>query len=120
LLRQEKSGNPGSNRFDFCDLVSLFFPSKQKDFFGQLNSAWLAQRKKKEKKQSERKVLQMDCCSINFKAIVLSRLFGSATGLPDFFGTTHQNGENIPNNHKLYQMGIKFTFEPKIRQNGQK
>jgi hypothetical protein len=25
-------------------------------------------------------------------------------GLPDFIGTTYQNGVNIPNDHKIYQM----------------
>jgi hypothetical protein len=38
-------------------------------------------------------------------------------GLPDFLGTTYQNGKNIPNDHKIgipndhkiYQMTIKYT-----------
>jgi hypothetical protein len=34
------------------------------------------------------------------------------TGLPDFLGTTYQNGENIPSGHKIYQMATKYTKWP--------
>jgi hypothetical protein len=30
-------------------------------------------------------------------------------GLPDFFSTLYQNGENIPKDQQLYQMAIKYT-----------
>jgi hypothetical protein len=33
-------------------------------------------------------------------------------GLPDFWGTTYQNWKNIPKNHKMYQMVIKYTKWP--------
>jgi hypothetical protein len=30
-------------------------------------------------------------------------------GCQIFLGTTYQNGENIPNDHKMYKVAIKFT-----------
>jgi cytochrome c len=40
--------------------------------------------------------------------------------LPDFLGTTKQNGKIIPNDHKIYQMAIKYTKWMKNRPNGDK
>jgi hypothetical protein len=40
--------------------------------------------------------------------------------LPDILGTTYQNGKNIPNNHKIYQMTTKYTKCPKNRPTGHK
>jgi hypothetical protein len=28
-------------------------------------------------------------------------------GLPDFLDTIYQNGKNIPNDHKIYQIAVK-------------
>jgi hypothetical protein len=36
----------------------------------------------------------------------------SHPGLPDFFGTTYQNGKNIPNNHKIFQMALEYIKWP--------
>jgi hypothetical protein len=38
-------------------------------------------------------------------------------GLPVFIGTIFQNGEIIPNNHKIYQMAVKRPKGHKIHQN---
>jgi hypothetical protein len=43
----------------------------------------------------------------------------NAAGLPDIFATAYQNGKNIPNDlkiyqigHKIYQLAIKYTNWP--------
>jgi hypothetical protein len=36
----------------------------------------------------------------------------SKSGLPDFFVTIYQNGENIPHYHKIYQLAIKYIKWP--------
>jgi hypothetical protein len=38
--------------------------------------------------------------------------------LPDFVGTTYQNGKNIPNKYKTYQMTILYTKWPLNSANG--
>jgi hypothetical protein len=42
------------------------------------------------------------------------------TGLPDFLDTITQKGENIPNDHKLYQTAINNTKWPQYIHNGHK
>jgi hypothetical protein len=51
--------------------------------------------------------------------------FGLAQGCQIFLITTYQNGKNVPNNHKIYQMAvqyvdqmvIKYTTSSKLLQN---
>jgi hypothetical protein len=31
-------------------------------------------------------------------------------GCQIYLGTTYQNGKNIPNDHKMYQMAVKYTI----------
>jgi hypothetical protein len=38
-----------------------------------------------------------------------TNIFANPPGLPDFIGTTYQNGKDIPNDRKIYQMAIKFN-----------
>jgi hypothetical protein len=33
-------------------------------------------------------------------------------GCQIFLGTPYQNGKNIPNEHKIYQLAIKYTIRP--------
>jgi hypothetical protein len=52
----------------------------------------------------------------------LGYFFTNTSGHPDFgagdmvefifLGTTYQNGKNIPINHKIYQMGLKYIKWP--------
>jgi hypothetical protein len=38
--------------------------------------------------------------------------------LPYFFGATYQNGKNVPNNKKIYQIATNYTSLPYNRPNG--
>jgi hypothetical protein len=38
-----------------------------------------------------------------------------AAGLPEFWGTTYQNGKNIQKDHKMYQMAIKYGDQMAIK-----
>jgi hypothetical protein len=37
-------------------------------------------------------------------------------GCQIFLGTNYQNGKNIPNNHELYRMTIKYNKRPSVHQ----
>jgi gamma-glutamyltranspeptidase len=39
----------------------------------------------------------------------LSPVFALHQGCQIFLGTTNQNGKNIPNDHKIYQLATKYT-----------
>jgi hypothetical protein len=41
-------------------------------------------------------------------------------GCQIYLGTKYQNGENIPNCHKIYQVAIKYFPWPLNKQNGHK
>jgi hypothetical protein len=42
---------------------------------------------------------------------------GGGRGCQIFLGTKYQNGKNIPNYHKLYQMSIKYNKRQQITNN---
>jgi hypothetical protein len=46
---------------------------------------------------------------INWTSVVHQIVFSQRTGVARFFSVQHtyQNGENIPNDHKMYQMAVE-------------
>jgi hypothetical protein len=50
--------------------------------------------------------------TIYFIELVAALVTFSVQGCQIFLGTTYQNGKNIPNGHKIYQMATKYTIWP--------
>jgi hypothetical protein len=46
---------------------------------------------------------------IFFKRKIISGPVATKQGCQIFLGTTHQNGKNLPNGYKIYQMATKYT-----------
>jgi hypothetical protein len=50
-----------------------------------------------------------DCVGVVFVQSVIERL--EVQGCQIFLGTTYQHGKNLPNNHKIYQITIKYVCQ---------
>jgi hypothetical protein len=47
--------------------------------------------------------------------VILSKASREKQGCQIFLGTTYQNGKNIPNDHKIYQMAINYIFTMAVK-----